>query len=160
MADCPALIVADVEQLPPLGQLAPLATAREKSIPVPVRLTLCGAPGIVTEPVRLPAAVGVKVTLIVQLRSGPRDEPHVSVSAKSPVIVTGMVIAVFCSFVSVIVCAELVLPTACLANVKLVGVANVTEASFETKASLTPPKTFWYGLALTEKSVDVVCPVT
>src|SRR5215469_4450474 len=105
-------MIADVEQLPTLGQLAPLAAAMEKSVPVPTRLTLCGAPGIVTEPVRLPVAAGVKVTLMVQLRSGPRDEPHVSVSAKSPAVVMAMLNDVFCSFVNVNACAVLVVPTA------------------------------------------------
>src|SRR5215469_9590431 len=105
-------MVADVEQLPPPGQLAPLAAAMEKSVPVPTRVRFCGVPGIVTEPVRLPAAVGLKITLIVQLRSGPSDEPHVSVSAKSPAIVTPMPKDVICSFVNVNVCAALVVPTA------------------------------------------------
>ena len=45
-----------------------LATA---AVPVPVRLTLCGLPVAlsvrVTAAVRVPLAVGVKVTLIVQL---------------------------------------------------------------------------------------------
>src|SRR5215831_14972288 len=156
-------MVALVEQLPAPGQLAPLAAAREKSVAVPARLTLCAAPGgsaIVTEPVRLPEAVGPKVTVMEQLRSGPRDAPHVLVWAKSPAVVMAMLKGVMCSFVKVNVCAALVVPTAWLANVRLVGVANATGASFETKASLTPPKTFWYGLAVTEKSLDVVCPVT
>ena len=153
-------MLADVEQLPPPGQLAPVAAAMEKSVPVPTRLRLCGAPWIVTEPVRLPAAVGLKITLMVQLRSGPSDEPHVSVSAKSPAIVMAMLNDVICSFVNVNVCAALVVPTAWLANVRLVGVASATGTSFETKASLAPARTFWYGLAVTEKSLDEVCPVT
>src|SRR5215469_18297425 len=151
-------MVADVEQLPPLGQLAPLAAAMEKSVPVPARLRLWGAPGIVAEPVRLPAAVGLKITLMVQLRSGPNDDPHVSVSAKSPAIAMATLKDVICSFVNVNVCAVLVVPTSWLANVRLVGVANATGTSFEIKASLAPPRTFWYGFAVTEKSLDEVCP--
>ena len=38
----------------------------------------------VTAPVRLPAAVGVKVTEIVQLPPATRLDPQVFVSAKSP----------------------------------------------------------------------------
>src|SRR5215468_2938846 len=136
-------MVEDVEQLPPLGQLAALAAAMEKSVPVPTRLRLCGVPGIVTEPVRLPAPVGLKITLMVQLRSGPSDEPHVSVSPKSPAIVKAMLNDVICSLVNVNVCAALVVPTGWLANVRLVGVANAIGTSFETKASLAPPRTFW-----------------
>ena len=44
--------------------------------PVPLRLTLCGLPGapslMVSAPVRAPEAVGVKVTLMVQVELGAR----------------------------------------------------------------------------------------
>ncbi len=53
--------------------------------------TLCGLPdafsATLTEPDRVPVAVGVKVTLIEQLAPTARVVPHVFVCPKSPVIV-------------------------------------------------------------------------
>jgi hypothetical protein len=61
------------------------------AVPVPVRLTDCVLPAtplllsvIVSVPVRVPTAVGVKVTLIVQLPPAATGAEQVSVSAKSP----------------------------------------------------------------------------
>ena len=58
------------------------------AVPVPVRLTVCGLPVAlsvrVTAAVRVPLAVGVKVTLIVQLAPAATELPHVLVCAKSP----------------------------------------------------------------------------
>ena len=55
--------------------------------PVPVRLTLCGLPLALSvrmrAALRVPLAVGVKVTLIVQLPPAATLDPHVLVSAKS-----------------------------------------------------------------------------
>jgi len=44
VAGWPVLIVAEVEQFPPEGQLGPLAAAREKSVAVPMSETDCGLP--------------------------------------------------------------------------------------------------------------------
>jgi hypothetical protein len=59
--------------------------------PVPLSATCCGLVGseFVTRKVaeRAPLAVGVKVTLIVQLAPAARDDPHVVVRPKSPVLV-------------------------------------------------------------------------
>src|SRR6516164_8512630 len=53
--------------------------------PVPVRLTVCGLPCalavIDTAPVRVPVAVGVKVTLIVQLALAANDAPQLLLCA-------------------------------------------------------------------------------
>ena len=53
--------------------------------PVPVRLTVCGLPAalseILTVAVRVPAAVGVNVTLIMQLSFAATELPQVFVSA-------------------------------------------------------------------------------
>ena len=58
--------------------------------PVPVRGTACGlAPPsstIFRDACRLPLAPGVKVTSIVQLRPAASLDPHVVVSAKSPLM--------------------------------------------------------------------------
>jgi len=76
--------------------VAPAATAAEAVLavtakpvdPVPVRAIVCGLSFalsvIVKVPVRLPLAVGVKVTLTVQLALGPSDVPQLLVSEKSP----------------------------------------------------------------------------
>jgi hypothetical protein len=53
--------------------------------PVPVRLTVCGLPAALSEmltvAVRVPVAVGLKVTLIVQLLFAATELPQVFVSA-------------------------------------------------------------------------------
>ena len=73
MAAFPAITIAVVKP--------PVAAAREKSVALPVRATLCGLPialsVIVSEPVRLPLVVGAKVTLKVQLAAGATVLPQV-----------------------------------------------------------------------------------
>ena len=80
----PAVTEAEVEPLK--------AAAREKSVAAPERLMEWGLPAalsvMVRDPVRLPAAVGVKVTLKVQEAAGETVEPQVFVSEKSPVTAT------------------------------------------------------------------------
>jgi len=53
--------------------------------PVPVRLTICGLPAalseMLTNAVRVPVAVGVNVTLIVQLPPAASELPQVLISA-------------------------------------------------------------------------------
>ena len=83
--------------------------------PVPLRLTVCGlslaSSVMLTTPVRVPVAVGVKVTLIWQLAlaaSGPTQP----VAAKSPLAPTLLMLSgAVPVFVSVTVCEELVVPT-------------------------------------------------
>lgn len=62
------------------GEDGKLATG---AVPVPVKGTICGLLGslsvIVTFPVRIPTAVGVNVTVIVQLPPAPTDVPQVFV---------------------------------------------------------------------------------
>ena len=71
-------MVAEVEQFPPDGQFDPVAAASEKSVPVPVSDTLWGllaaSSVIVTDAVRAPLAVGLKVTVIMQLDPAARVE--------------------------------------------------------------------------------------
>jgi hypothetical protein len=80
-----------------------------------------------TEPVRVPVAVGLKVTLIVQLAAAARLDPQVLVCAKSlafapvmlmPILVIEVVVLLL---VMVMVCAALVVPTLWLLNVRLAG---------------------------------------
>jgi hypothetical protein len=80
------------------------------------------------EPVSVPAASGVNVTLIVQLAGeGPSVFPQVLVWAKSPLageIVMGVdKVPVFLTVTSL---AALVVPTACDGKVSVVGVAVTT----------------------------------
>jgi hypothetical protein len=67
--------------LPNDRELADRLTAG--ATPVPVRLTVCGLPlalsVMVRVPLRTPVAVGVKVTLIVQLAPAPTLAPQVLV---------------------------------------------------------------------------------
>src|SRR5258708_13577591 len=55
--------------------------------PVPVNVTFCGDPPplslMSSDALRVPFALGVKVTAIVQLRPAPRLEPQLLVCAKS-----------------------------------------------------------------------------
>jgi hypothetical protein len=108
--------------------------------PVPVRGTLCGLPAALsatlTFAARAPVAVGLNVTLIVQFAfaaSVAGLTGQVFVCAKSPafapVIETPViVIAALPEFVSVMVCAALVVPCACDANVNDVGAKLATGA--------------------------------
>jgi len=100
------------------------------AFPVPVRLTICGELDALSvieiEPVRVPVAVGVNVTVMVQLAGeGPRVVGQLLVCAKSPVagaMVSG--VDAVPVFFTVTVLPALVVPTVCDANVSLVGVAD------------------------------------
>ena len=68
------------------------ATGPDAGMPVPVRLITCEPPEAlsvrVIAPVRVPVAVGVKVTLMVQPAPAATELPHVFVCAKSPLATT------------------------------------------------------------------------
>lgn len=70
-----------------VAEAVPAVTAKPVD-PVPVRAIVCGLSlalsTIVSVPVRLPLAVGVKVTLTAQPAVGPSDVPQLLVSEKSP----------------------------------------------------------------------------
>jgi hypothetical protein len=76
-----AALVVPRDWLPKARLVAARLTAGP--VPVPVRLTVCGLPValsvMLTEAVRLPEAVGVNVTLIVQLPPAATELPHVLV---------------------------------------------------------------------------------
>ena len=77
---------------------------------------------IVTVPVRAPAAVGVKVTEIVQFAPAATLAPQVLVCEKSPdAAIEVMVRAAVPELVSVTVCAALVVPSVSEAKVRLAG---------------------------------------
>ena len=76
----------------------------------------------VSAPVRFPGAVGVKVTLIVQLAPAATEPAQVLVWAKSPLVMTVRgVRAPFPVLVSVSVCGALGVETACPAKLRLVA---------------------------------------
>src|SRR5260370_9051623 len=97
----------------------------EKSLvavePIPVRLTDCGLPEALSVmlrvPVRLPDAVGVNVTLMVQLAPAATELPQVLVWAKSPLAETLVRFSEALPVLeSVTDCAALVVPTVRLAK--------------------------------------------
>jgi hypothetical protein len=65
------------------------------TVPIPLRLTVCGLLGplseIVIVPDRRPTAVGAKVTVIVQLLPDPSDAPQLFVCVKSPLAETPVI---------------------------------------------------------------------
>ena len=98
--------------------------------PVPVRFTVCGlfsaSSVMLSAAVRVPLALGVKETLIVQFPPAETLLPQVLVWLKSPLFVPVkpmllIVRAELRLFVKVTICGELVVPTTCEAKVRLVG---------------------------------------
>ena len=94
--------------------------------PEPVRLAVWGLPGALSTidsvPVRLPAAVGVNTTLIVQCAPAATEAPQSLVWPKSPVVVIPEIdSAAFPVLESVIACAALGLATLWLLKFTLDG---------------------------------------
>jgi hypothetical protein len=101
----------------------PGATPAIGATAVPVKLTDCvlaAAPVAfsVTErvPVRVPVAVGLKLTVMVQLAPAAKEVPHILLSAKSPPLVPAIVTLVMESATELVlervrVCVALGLPT-------------------------------------------------
>jgi hypothetical protein len=121
-----------------VGESVTAGAATAGGVPVPLKATVCGeSPAlsvIVSVPVRLPAAVGVKVTEMVHVAPVATLLSHVCGSAKSPdALIDVIASAAVPEFVSVMVCATLVEPVVCAAKVRLVGesvtagVVTVTE---------------------------------
>src|SRR5436305_1826137 len=103
---------------------------------VPVRPTVCGLPEALSVtlelPVRVPDAVGVNVTLMLQFPPDASEPPQLSVSAKSPLATMLLMVRVAVPvFDSVTVCAALVVPTLWLAKVSEVGERLATGAGPE-----------------------------
>ncbi len=82
---CAALVVPTCWLLKVRLVLERVTAGAVGATPVPVRLTLCGLPAalsvIDSVPVRVPVAVGVKVTLMVQLAPAATEAPQVFVWA-------------------------------------------------------------------------------
>lgn len=120
----PVTVTVEVPVLPAAKLKVAGATVTEKSgpevVPVPVRVAVCGLlaslSATLSNAVTAPAAVGVKVTLIVQLLPTARVAPHALVCANTdalvPVMLTTMLLTVaVLLFFSVTVCAVLVVLT-------------------------------------------------
>lgn len=102
-----------------------------EAMPVPVNATVCGFPCalslIVRVPVRVPAAVGRKVTLIAHDWLAGIEE-HWVVAEKSPDVMSPETAMAFAPvFATVTICAELVDPTAWLLKTRLAGVIVAVE---------------------------------
>src|SRR5690349_8225878 len=73
----------------PKSTLAGDSVTSGTATPTPVRVTVCGLPASTSVktsvPLRMPATVGVNVTVTAQLSPGSRLTPHVVVWVKSPV---------------------------------------------------------------------------
>lgn len=104
--------------------------AGELAVPVPARTDVCGLPVALSLTLRVaaraPAAVGLNVTLIVQLLPEERLDPQLVVFEKSPVFVPEIEIDICLKLelpelLRVIDCEALLVPTTWSANVRLDG---------------------------------------
>jgi hypothetical protein len=117
---------------PPEEAVIPVEVVATETVdPVPFNVTVCGRlfapPVMVIAPVSAPPEVGAKVTEIVQFPPTATLEPQVFVSAKFvEAEIDPMINAALPSFVSVIVCAALVEPTACEEKLRLDGESMAT----------------------------------
>jgi len=116
-------------------------------VPVPERISFCGLLNAlsvtVTLAVRLPVAVGLKVTVMPQLAPAAKVLPQVLVWAKSPGLAPPMAMlvmfkVVLARLVMVAVCGALVVPMDCEAKVKLAG-ANLTAVPLPLRAAVCVP---------------------
>jgi len=138
-------LVTSTGWLPKARLLTERLTVGVLLAPVPVRRTVWGLlvalSAMETEAVWLPLAKGVKVTLMVQFAPAATELAHVLVCAKPVAFVPvtarpEMVRAALPVFVSLMVCALLVVPTAWLAKVKLI--ADKLTAGAEAAATPVP----------------------
>ena len=109
------------------------ATVAAGAVPVPLRLMDCGlvlaSSVTVRVPPRLPAAEGVKVTVIVQLLLTATVLPQVFVCEKSPLVAILLTFKMAVpGLLSVTDFELLVVPTNCPANVRLDGDRVAAEA--------------------------------
>jgi len=107
--------------------------------PTPESRTVCGLPGALSvtasEPLLLPEAVGVNVTLILQLAPAATLAPQLFIWAKAPVSVIPVIArGAVPVLVRVTACAALVVPAAWLAKLTVVG-KSVTAGANPTPAS-------------------------
>jgi hypothetical protein len=114
IAGCPAETVTEVAE--------PVGVTIVKSSPVPLNATLCEPLTALSEilrlPVLMPPTVGLKVTEMEHLAPALTVPPHVFDWEKSPLVeMLEIASDALPTFVSVTVCAELVVSTSCDAKV-------------------------------------------
>jgi len=134
-----AALALPTDCVPKLTLLADRLTVGGVATPVPDSATVCGLPAalsvMVTDATRLPAAVGLNVTLIVQLAPPATLAPHVFVCEKSPAFVPAIAMLVIDNgppvLLSVIPCATLELPTDWLPKLKLLTERLTEGGAFE-----------------------------
>ena len=150
-----AALVVPTTWLPNDSEMAEKVAAGAR--PVPVRATTCGLPValsvMLTDAVRAPAAVGVKMTLMVQLEPTATKVPQVLVWTKSPLLVPVRVRLVMPRatlpvFMRVTFCAGLVLFTCWGPKVKL-----LVERLTEVAGTITETVTLRVMLPLLAKTV-------
>ena len=114
----------------------PVATPKLKLgvLPVPVSATVCGLPealsAMLNIPLLVPAAVGLKVTLILQLPPAGTALPHALVSAKSPLAVMDVMLSTALpEFLKETACGVLVKPIARVLNVRVPGLKETPGAA-------------------------------
>src|SRR5580658_1743844 len=113
-------------------------------VPVPDSVTICALVKaeslIVKVPVKDPAAVGEKVTSMVQVLPVVSSLGQVLVSAKSPAILMLVIFSgVAPGLLRVTTCAALLVPTACPAKVRLLGAKPITGSFNSTLAEPRSP---------------------
>jgi hypothetical protein len=131
VADWDALVVPT--SCEPKARLVGVSvTAGAGAAPDPPSVTACGAPGassaMLTFAARLPAVVGEKVTVIVHVAFTSSEGGQSFVWPKSPGSLPASPMLVMPSgalplFLSVAVCAVLVVPTSCEPKARLAGVS-------------------------------------
>lgn len=126
-------LIVKLTECPRTTDFDATAGAIAKSMPVPLKGTLCGLPAALSlinnAPVRFPYTDGTKVTLIRQLDPAAREAPQALDCVKSPEIVTALNESVALPvLVSITVCAGLAVATICPANNKLPGERETTGA--------------------------------
>ncbi len=112
----PKFVPVMVTDVPTAAEVGDKLVTASPASPVPVRFTTCGLVEALSVrtivPVRVPAAVGVNVTLIVQFDPAASVAAQVVVSAKSPF---GMMLVIFSAafpaLLNVRLCSALVVPT-------------------------------------------------
>jgi hypothetical protein len=158
----PTLVKVTVcgELVVPIATVAKLRLVGESFavVPIPLRLTFCGLPAALSEmlsaAVRVPEAVGLKVTLMLQLAPAAKEVPHVWVWAKSAALIPTIAMALMVRvavpvFLSATIFALLLVSIACVGNVRLVG----DRATIGAEVEIVLLVNFWSWPALACGSV-------
>jgi hypothetical protein len=125
-------------------------SAAKAFVPCPVRETICGVPGALSEMVRfvvsVPVATGAKLTLMSQLAPTANELPQLLVWVKSAAAEPLNLIEVMLRlrlpvFVKTTVCGELVVPVSWRGYERLAGESPTfgLGLKMETNASVSPP---------------------